>query len=105
MAKVIAPITAKTAVIGKPRESSYETGKFSLFPRSRNVLSLTASHTINNGLATLIKSALNAKKYRFLVRSTAVAELWGGRMQILSELSQSVLPKYWIKCDRQAELA
>jgi Ion channel len=53
---------------------------------------------------TLIKSALNAEKYRFLVRSTAVAELWGGGMQILSELSQSVLPKQRIKCDRQAEL-
>jgi Ion channel len=54
---------------------------------------------------TLIKSALNAEKYRSLVRSTAVAELWGGGMQILSELSQSVLSKHWIKCDRQAELA
>jgi hypothetical protein len=54
---------------------------------------------------TLIKTALNAEKYRSLVRSTAVTELWGGGMQILSELSQSVLPKHRIKCDRQIELA
>jgi hypothetical protein len=55
--------------------------------------------------ATLIKSALNADKYRSLVRSTAVVELWGGGMQILSELSQSILPKSRRQCDRQTELA
>ena len=55
--------------------------------------------------ATLIKSALNAEKYSSLVRSTAVAELWGGGMQILSELSESMLPKHRIKYDRQMELA
>jgi len=55
--------------------------------------------------ATLIKSALNAEKYSSLVRSTAVAELWGGGIHILSELSQSVLPKQRIKCDRHMELA
>ncbi|NHC33393.1 potassium channel family protein [Scytonema millei] len=54
--------------------------------------------------ATLIKSALNAEKYRSLLHSTAVAELWGGSTHILSELSQSILPKHRIKCDRQMEL-
>jgi hypothetical protein len=28
MAKVVAPITARVEVIGKPRESSYAAGKF-----------------------------------------------------------------------------
>ncbi|PSM49479.1 Ion transport 2 domain protein [Chroococcidiopsis sp. CCALA 051] len=54
--------------------------------------------------ASLIKSALNAEKYRSLLHSTAVAELWGGSTHILSELSQSILPKHRIKCDRQMEL-
>ena len=54
--------------------------------------------------ATLIKSALNAEKYRSLLHSTAVAELWGGSTHILCELSQSILPKHRIKCDRQMEL-
>ena len=53
----------------------------------------------------MVKSALNTEKYSFLVRSTAVTELWGGGMQILSELSQAVLPKHRIKCDRQTEFA
>ena len=55
--------------------------------------------------ASLIKSGLNAEKYRSLVYSTAVAELWGGGMQILSELSESILPKRRLKYDRQMELA
>lgn len=55
--------------------------------------------------ASLIKSALNAEKYRSILRSTAVAELWGGSTHILSELSESVLPKSKIKGDRQVESA
>ncbi|MBD2433496.1 MULTISPECIES: potassium channel family protein [Fischerella] len=43
--------------------------------------------------ATLIKSALNTEKYRSLVHSTAVAELWGGSLQLLTELSSFFLPK------------
>jgi Ion channel len=38
--------------------------------------------------ATLIKSALNTKKYKSLVNSTAVAELWGGGLQLLVEISR-----------------
>lgn len=54
--------------------------------------------------ATLIKSVLNADKYRALLRSTAVAELWGGSTHILSEISQNILPKQRLKCDRSMEL-
>lgn len=43
--------------------------------------------------ATLIRSALNSEKYRSLVRSTAVAELWGGGLQLLVELSNSLVSK------------
>ena len=43
--------------------------------------------------ATLIKSALNPEEYRSLVRSTAVAELWGGSLQLLTEVSCTFLPK------------
>lgn len=43
--------------------------------------------------ATLIKSALNTEKYYSLVHSTAVAQLWGGGLQLLVELSSLVLPK------------
>ncbi|WP_231510251.1 hypothetical protein [Fischerella sp. PCC 9605] len=42
---------------------------------------------------TLMKSALNTEKYRSLVHSTAVAQLWGGSLQLLFELSGSFLPK------------
>jgi hypothetical protein len=41
--------------------------------------------------ATLIKSALNADKYRSLVNSVALAELWGSGLQLLVELSSSLL--------------
>ncbi|MEC4816499.1 MAG: potassium channel family protein [Scytonema sp. PMC 1069.18] len=37
---------------------------------------------------TLIKSALNTKKHKALVDSTAVAELWGGGLQLLIEISR-----------------
>jgi hypothetical protein len=43
--------------------------------------------------ATLIKSALNPEKYRSLVHSTALAELWGGSLQLLSEVSRTFVPK------------
>ncbi|GAA6614583.1 potassium channel family protein [Scytonema sp. NUACC26] len=43
--------------------------------------------------ATLIKSALNTKKYRSVTHSTAVEELWGGGLQLLVELSSLFLPK------------
>lgn len=43
--------------------------------------------------ASLIKSALNPKKYPALVHSTAVAQLWGGGLQIVFELSKLLLQK------------
>lgn len=43
--------------------------------------------------ATLIKSALNSEKYRSLIGSAAVAELWGGNLHLLHQLSRSFLPK------------
>jgi hypothetical protein len=43
--------------------------------------------------ATLIKSALHPEQYRSLVHSTAVAELWGGSLQLLTELDRALLPK------------
>jgi hypothetical protein len=42
---------------------------------------------------TLIKSALNTKKYRSVTHSTAVEELWGGGLQLLVELSGLFLSK------------
>jgi hypothetical protein len=43
--------------------------------------------------ATLIKSALNCEKNRPLIHSTAVAELWGSGLQLVIELSRSLVPK------------
>lgn len=43
--------------------------------------------------ATLMKTALNAQKYRSIVHSTALAELWGGSQQLLMELSSFFLPR------------
>jgi len=42
--------------------------------------------------ATLIKSALPPEVYRTLVDSAALAELWGGGLHVLHELSNSLLP-------------
>lgn len=53
--------------------------------------------------ATLIKSALNQEKHRPLVYSTAVAELWGGGLQLLTELSGSFMPKRRPKIDHELE--
>lgn len=41
---------------------------------------------------TLMKTALNADKYRSLIRSTAIAELGDGGQHLLVELSDSFLP-------------
>ena len=54
---------------------------------------------------TLIRSALNAETYRSLVRSTAVVELWGGGLQLLSELSSSLFPKRRSNINNQLEQA
>lgn len=54
---------------------------------------------------TLIKSALNAEKYSSLVRSTAVAELWGGSLQMLVELSRAIVPKACANINDQQEQA
>lgn len=43
--------------------------------------------------ATLIRSALHPEVYRTLVNSAAVAELWGGGLNVLNELSRSFLPR------------
>jgi hypothetical protein len=53
--------------------------------------------------ATLIKSALNTEKYHSLVHSTAVAELWGGGLQLLIELSGLFLPKVRSKMNEELE--
>lgn len=45
---------------------------------------------------TLVKSALDQEKYRSLVGSAAVAELWGGGLQLLVELTGSFLPKQYL---------
>lgn len=54
--------------------------------------------------ATLIKSALNTEKYYSLVHSTAVAQLWGGGLQLLVELSSLVLSKSNSKVNDSLEL-
>lgn len=53
--------------------------------------------------ATLIKSALNTEKYRSVIHSTAVAELWGGGLQLLVELSDLFLPKSRSKINNSLE--
>ncbi len=45
---------------------------------------------------TLVKTALDQEKYRSLVHSAAVSELWGGGMQLLVELSDSFVPKVYL---------
>jgi hypothetical protein len=42
--------------------------------------------------ATLLKSTLNAERYRWLINSPAVAELSGGGLHLLSELANTFLP-------------
>lgn len=53
--------------------------------------------------ATLIKSTLNLEKYRPLVHSTAVAQLWGSGLQLLTELSGSFMPKRRPKINYELE--
>lgn len=43
--------------------------------------------------ATLIKSALHPEKYRFIINSAAVAEVWRGGLQLSAELSDLLFPK------------
>lgn len=54
---------------------------------------------------TLIRSALNPQKHPALVRSTAVSELWGGSLQLLTELSSLLLPKHHPNISNQQEQA
>ncbi|HEY9846400.1 MAG TPA: ion channel [Candidatus Caenarcaniphilales bacterium] len=56
-------------------------------------------------MVSLIKSALNTQKYSSLIRSAAVAELWGGGLQLLVELSASFLPKKYRGGKGQSEQA
>ncbi|WP_232317157.1 potassium channel family protein [Anabaena sp. CA = ATCC 33047] len=53
--------------------------------------------------ATLIKSALNINKYCSLIDSTAVAELWGGGMQMLLELSRSFVSHRYSNINAELE--
>ncbi|MBD6615610.1 two pore domain potassium channel family protein [Komarekiella sp. 'clone 1'] len=53
--------------------------------------------------ATLMKTALNAQKYRSIVHSTALAELWGGSQQLLIELSSFLVPKSRSKINESLE--
>ncbi|MEW6491671.1 MAG: potassium channel family protein [Cyanobacteriota bacterium] len=55
--------------------------------------------------ATLIKSALNPEKYRSLVHSTALAQLWGGSLQLLTEVSRTFVPKGRPNINEQQEQA
>jgi hypothetical protein len=54
-------------------------------------------------IATLIKSALNTEKYHSLVYSTAIAELWGGGIQLLDEVSGLILSTRHSKMHEQQE--
>jgi hypothetical protein len=54
-------------------------------------------------MSTLIKSALHEGKYRSLINSAAVAELWGGGMHLLKILSNSLLPKRHLLVSEQEE--
>lgn len=42
--------------------------------------------------ASLMRSALDSEQHHSLLRSTSVAQLWGGGMQMLTELGESFLP-------------
>lgn len=53
--------------------------------------------------ATLIKSALNCEKNRPLIHSTAVAELWGSSLQLVTELSRYLVPKSCSYINEQRE--
>ncbi|WP_339376152.1 potassium channel family protein [Calothrix sp. NIES-2098] len=53
--------------------------------------------------ATLMKTALNAQKYRSIVHSTALAELWGGSQQLLMELSSFFLPRSSLNMNQSLE--
>lgn len=55
--------------------------------------SLARIALITMDTATLLKSALNQQKYRFLMNSTAVTELEEGGLHMLRELSNYFLPK------------
>jgi hypothetical protein len=55
--------------------------------------------------ATLIKSALNPEKYRSLFHSTALAQLWGGSLQLLTEVTRTFLPKGRPNINHQQEQA
>lgn len=43
--------------------------------------------------ATLVRAALDEEEYYEFVRSTSVAQLWGGGYQLLTELSREFLPE------------
>ncbi|HEY9662994.1 MAG TPA: potassium channel family protein [Allocoleopsis sp.] len=54
--------------------------------------------------ATIIRTALDEKRYRFLIRSTAVAELGDGGQHLLVELVNSFLPYACIADKGQPEI-
>lgn len=54
-------------------------------------------------VVTLIKSALDAEKYRSVVESAAVTELWCGGLHLLEEVCNAVLPKTRSKMREQNE--
>lgn len=61
------------------------------FQESAYALARIALLTLDT--ATLIRSALNERAYPSLVRSSAVAALWGGGVQLLEGMSASFLPQ------------
>ncbi|HEY9666120.1 MAG TPA: potassium channel family protein [Coleofasciculaceae cyanobacterium] len=63
------------------------------FRFSQNYYALPRMVYVSLDTATLIKSALNPEEYRSLVYSTAVTQLWGGTIQLLTEVSSAFLPK------------
>lgn len=54
-------------------------------------------------LVTLIKSALDTEKYRSVVESAAVTELWCGGLHLLEEVCNALLPKARSKMKEQSE--
>jgi hypothetical protein len=63
------------------------------FRFQENVYALARIALLTLDTATLIRSALDERAYPSLVRSTSVAALWGGGMQLLEGVAATFLPQ------------
>lgn len=63
------------------------------FRFQKDAYSLSRIALLSLDTATLIRSALDERSYPSLVRSSAVAALWGGGIQLLEGLSANFLPQ------------